>query len=253
MGDYSENDRQKAERYIRLLTERGGNLSGEIEEGLSVIDVQDAVEQFEDELDFVRSAGKGFPAVLIDDGPPVPVSLASFGDMRWGNPHYRPGLPSDLFREWYAKTPNGLPGLQPSAKFMFVPPEEASQCFASRATTFLATRLAGIRAWIEGGRDPYRTVRWNTVSLPQHRHGPPLQMAGCTFSVSTNTSNLSVYWSGAYYLSSNFFGHPTSPATSTLLAGTYIFGVAGGTYSSVQWDTNAACSLPGIPKVHLNY
>jgi hypothetical protein len=85
--------------------------------------------------------------------------------------------------------------------------------------------------------------------------GPPTQVSGCRFSVHTNSPGLSAYWSGAYYISPNNLGGPTTPAVGVIQAGTYVFGINGGAYGNktVQWDTNKVCSLPGVPSVHLQY
>ena len=77
---------------------------------------------------------------------------------------------------------------------------------------------------------------------------------GCNFTVSTNSTGLRVFWSGAYRVSPNYFNHPTTPTVSVLQSGTYVFGVDGGAYGNqIQWDLNAVVTLPGNPNVHLNY
>jgi hypothetical protein len=77
---------------------------------------------------------------------------------------------------------------------------------------------------------------------------------GCDFVVSTDTGGLRVLFSGAYRLTGNNFGHPTSPVSRVLQAGDYFFGVDGGPYGhDIQWDLNAIVTLPGPPSVHLNY
>ena len=92
------------------------------------------------------------------------------------------------------------------------------------------------------------------LNLPQFSGGPRIQVPACSFSVHTNSRGLSAYWSGAYYISSNYHGAPTTPAVGPLQAGTYIFGVKGGAYSNaIQWDQQAVCTLPGTPSVHLNF
>ena len=124
--------------------------------------------------------------------------------------------------------------------------EAARASFASRARDFLATRFAGSRRG--PGHPP------NLLNMSRYLGGPPAQVNGCIFSVNTKSPGLSVYWSGAYYISPNFFSAPTSPAVGVLQAGTYVFGINGGGYgSTVQWDTNSVCSLPGTSSVSLQY
>ena len=59
--------------------------------------------------------------------------------------------------------------------------------------------------------------------------------------------------SGCRVTTGQYFGAPTTPAIGTLQSGTYVFGVDGGAYTSVQWDKTAICTLPGQPSVHLNF
>ena len=91
------------------------------------------------------------------------------------------------------------------------------------------------------------------LNLRQHSHGPQISAPGCSFEVSSNSTGLRVFWSGSYFISANYFKHPTSPVFGVLQSGTYIFGVDGGDYGNeVRLDTVAVCSLPGEPSVHLN-
>ncbi len=132
--------------------------------------------------------------------------------------------------------------------------EEARETFIRRATDFLARRIAFVRA-LRDQRGPQ--TLWLGLSFLRFRQltrGPQITTPGCTFTVSSNSSGLRVFWSGAYYVKPHYFNHPTSPTSSVLQSGTYIFGVDGGAYgSNIQWDLNAVVSLPGSPFVHLNY
>ncbi|MBT6275326.1 MAG: hypothetical protein HOI95_14465 [Chromatiales bacterium] len=45
---------------------------------------------------------------------------------------------------------------------------------------------------------------------------------------------------------------PTSPVSSALSAGTYVFGVDGGPFAQMHPDHTVAV-LPGNPSIHLNF
>ena len=129
--------------------------------------------------------------------------------------------------------------------------EGALEAFRKGAIRFLATRIAGTRNL--SNPPPPEDPSLATLQMRQSVNGPHIGVTGCIFSVSTNTHGLRVFWSGAYYISANYFGHPTSPTTTVLQSGTYVFGVDGGAYGNVvQWDKKAICSLPGKSSVHLN-
>lgn len=120
--------------------------------------------------------------------------------------------------------------------------DDAEFFFKKNATSFLNQRIKGIQN--------EQNVSLNFIKSLRGRQNP----IGCHFIVRTNSSGLRVFWSGAYFISPNYFGAPTSPVTETLQSGRYIFGVDGKQYGSkIQWDTNAIVSLPGNPSVHLNY
>jgi hypothetical protein len=131
-------------------------------------------------------------------------------------------------------------------------PAEARETFVRGASEFLAARIAGCR-FFRGGRPPPDKPP-PELSMHKFIGGPPTKVAGCLFSVHTKSPGLSAYWSGAYLISSNYHGAPTTPATGVLQAGTYVFGVNGGAYGNpIQWDLNKVCTLPGTPSVTLDY
>lgn len=117
----------------------------------------------------------------------------------------------------------------------------------------LAIRIASVREFRSNAARP-AWHRPSMLTLRQFIRGPQIGTPGCHFTVSTNSSGLRVFWSGAYYVTPNNFNHPTTPTSSVLQSGTFIFGVDGGAYgNSVQWDLNLVVTLPGLPYAHLNF
>src|SRR5439155_259107 len=111
-----------------------------------------------------------------------------------------------------------------------IPREEARETFLSRASDFVATRFASIKRFRnDGGKQEWH--RPSMLNLRQRLGGPQVNTPGCQFTVSTNSNGLRVFWSGAYYVTPNNFNHPTSPTSSVLQSGTYVFGVDGGNCS----------------------
>lgn len=251
MAEYNERDAERAEKIIAGVFE-GERRGGEFEEGLSIADIEDDTALFRAELNIVESTDSYFPALEIADGL-VPVSLTSF--------FYDAGPPItrhlslrtpfwDIYSDWmrYALRDRArIFGDEPTLS-----PGQARESFFDRARIFLATRLAGLRSRPSAGAPPGPPP---TLNLPQFLGGPPTStVAGCHFSVKTNSPGLAVYWSGAYFISANYLGSPTSPAVGVLQAGTYVFGINGGAYGNrVRWDKKKVCSLPGLPSVHLPY
>lgn len=113
---------------------------------------------------------------------------------------------------------------------------EAADTFRRRSIGFLVSRIAGVRSLAEETSP--------SIRLPQLLGGPPIITLGCHFKVTTNSNGLRVFWSGSSYISPTYFGHPTSPATSILQSGSYVFGVDGCAHgSNIQCDTVTLMSV----------
>lgn len=268
--EFSERDTQYASQIVeQLLSRDGKRLEIEIERNLVVSDLESSADSFSTDLALAQDFDVGIPATRIagDDGYIVPVSMFSLIGLPY--PPYTSPLYSNQIRlrdrrwwrrgpwfyEWIHDALRLFRETEPSAGFRIISPDEAQEAFSRRAINFLATRIAAVRSFSEGENiDREKWGKPASLNLAQIFGGRKVVTPGCYFSVSTNSSGLRVFWSGAYYIAPNYFSHPTSPATSVLQAGTYIFGVDGGAYgNTIQWDTNAVTSLPGNPFVHLNY
>lgn len=249
MVEFTQADARRAARIVEgLLGEARDGF--DLQEGLSIVDVQRDADQFNTDFRILSDIGADFPAIRVGDAGLVPFSLPLIagplfrgGDPYWlGYPPFRYLLDEIYHRAF--RTGEAFPGLER------MPREQARSTFISRATDFLANRIAATNR----GRRPKDALEGPVLNISQRVGGPRTNVYGCAFSVSTNSAGLRVFWSGAYYITANYFGHPTTPATSVLQSGIYIFGVDGGAYGNgVQWDTSAVCTLPGKPSVHLNF
>lgn len=257
MAEYSREDSAYAEQILGRLIE-GEARDLELEPGLAVADLEQDARQFSDEMELLDDFDAPCPAMRID-GERVPVSLLlAFR----ANSGWFPGFPPGFGKSRYRRmTPDLYYGMDEyfrywsqgngSDEYPVMEREEARGAFARRAIHFLSTRVAAVRNWRNHeGHQP-----WPGISILSFR--PSLKAApapGCNFTVSTNSSGLRVFWSGAYYVSPNNFNSPTTPTSSVLQSGTYIFGIDGGAYgNTIHWDQNLVVSLPGNPYAHLNY
>ncbi|MGO9232684.1 MAG: hypothetical protein ACLP4V_00790 [Methylocella sp.] len=258
MVEYSEDEARRSEQIAETLL-AGETPRFDMERGLSIIDVEERAAEFRDDLEILSLVRADVPSIRIGENGSVPVSLSLFG-LDWfrfgrgffdGRPWRRPaGLSREMMLEYFYSALRD--GYEPFEGLERISADEARANFLSRATDFLATRISALRAF-RGGED--RTPPGiSTLHILQRSGGPRISAPGCLFSVSANSPGLRVFWSGAYYVSPNYFGHPTTPTAGVLQSGTYIFGVDGGAYgNSIQWDFTATCALPGKPSVHLNF
>ena len=256
MAEYPREDRDRARDFIERLEPREGRERrvSDIEDGLSVTDLQTEARQFYDELELLDSFDLDVPAVRVEDMGLLPVALWEAVPV----PNYSLGLPRRWWRRIYPRfvLRNLLyTGLQRRRDRMredaILSRSEARTIFIDKASEFLASRFWGNRVLSDRG---LRDVERREVRMAKFMGGPSTTVTGCVFNVHTRSRGLSAYWSGAYYIASNYHGAPTTPASGVLQAGTYIFGVDGGVYSNnVQWDTNKVCTLPGTPDVRLQF
>ncbi len=257
MADYSQSDGRSAKRVVdSLLSQKG---APEIDEGLVISDLESDTADFVEEQSLLAEVGVPTPAVRLGDNL-VPMALSLLGGgtglpfWGWtGGTGGRRWRGHPLFHEWayyYLRDLVEKPGrLRP---FETISGEQARKTFATRATDFLATRLAAVREFGSANNRRWSAVAF--INILQRGGGSVVSTPGCNFSVSTNSSGLRVFWSGAYRVSPNYFSHPTTPTIGVLQSGNYVFGVDGGPYGNhVQWDLHAYVSLPGNPHVHLNY
>jgi hypothetical protein len=244
MAEYSTDDASRAEA-ITLQLFQPERPEFELEESLSIADVEQDTLDFRDQMETIEAVGQRVPAARADDDDLVPIdirSLAPSMNMRYYD-RYDPYWPEGAYyrlRDFYERRYPNIPTMAP---------EEARSAYRFRLVDFLATRIAGVRGLREGNADGAQAV---LLQLPQRLGGQSVPTSGCTFVVSTNSSGLNVVWSGYYWRSPVNFGGPTTPCQSVLQSGTYAFGVTGGAYKGEQWY-RPKVKLPGRPSLHLNY
>jgi len=263
MPEFTKDDFYRAREIAEKLRQdwrRGDRdprpFEGDLEDGISIADVQVHADQFYDELETLAYLDIEYPGVHIDSGNPVPVSVTEALPKFFSDAFF---LRRDLLR--YVGFPDRERLSQELQRGMrrfgegvrWLSPTEADDSFIARVTDFLACRLFGKRVLADD--EPLRGCPPTaTFTMQKFVGGPLTQVNGCHFSVHTKSSQLDAYWSGAYLVTPNYHGRPTSPAIGPLQAGTYIFGVNGGAYGSqVKWDHNKVCTLPGVPSVFLSY
>lgn len=250
MEGHPEDHASEASRIVeRLLDDAFGSL--DIDEHLVIADLEADAREFTSELEFLSEVDADVPAAQVEDRL-VPVALSIALGSTWPplmegwSLRYRPLRHNPMFYEWARELRYRLEGVGIPYR---IPRGEARSIFHKGATEFLTTRMAATRG--------HRDGNWSTdytLSLPQRIGGQHISTPGCNFTVSTNSIGLRVFWSGAYRISSRYFSHPTTPTTSVLQSGRYVFGVDGGAYGNViQWDQNAVVTLPGQSQVHLNF
>lgn len=259
MANYSEEEAREARRIVERLLATEQN-AYDIEGDLVISDVESDAAEFAGELQLLGEIGVDAPAVRLgEEEELVPVALSLIAGTSWP---FSPFVRGARGRRW-----RGHPFFDEWAHYYFrslfeegekfrpfeaMALEQARATFVRRATEFLATRMSAVREL-----DRPQSRRWSSslfLNVRQRAGGPRVSTPGCHFTVSSNSSGLRVFWSGAYRVSPNYFSHPTTPTLGVLQSGTYIFGVDGGAYGNqIQWDRKAVVTLPGNPHAHLNF
>lgn len=244
---YSQRDLGVAQQVIQGLFNREFN-NHDLGEGVTIADIEKDVEHFIKDLRFLKEFRLNVPAIRVgEQGELIPIELSYFLEVN--------GLANALFgRYWLNRFE--WPFMRDEIYYAIsrnenqIPIDKAQSVFENLASRFLASRIAGVREFMQRQNGPEQ-VRF--LNIFQKKGSRRIPTPGCTVRVSTNTSGLRVLWSGGYVISPKFFAAPTSPVSSTLQSGTYIFGVDGGAYGSEpQWD-KVLVTLPGNPKIHLDF
>jgi hypothetical protein len=223
---------------------------------VSIADMEAHAAEFLDDLYLLGLVGMDVPIVRVGDDAAVPVALSVLGLKPPVGLHLRNARRKLITPPFLL---DYLDYLRASLKYAarafadweLAPAEVVRESFLRGAADTLVARIGAARRLAEHGE---AGANAGVLNLLQRKGGSRVKACGCPITVTSNTPGLRVFWSGAYFVSPNYFGHPTSPASGVLQAGAYIFGVDGGAYAGqVQWDTATTCALPDRPSVHLDF
>jgi len=208
-------------------------------EGVPINDVVFNVGQMAGEFAMARRWKVGIPCLKLHDGDLAPISMAEFfGGSNW---------PSYGSEEWIRFWERYGPSPFPSHRFWGEFPRQSEQGEEGVVVTdiseavggvernlrsFLSYRFAGIkrwREWIQGiGGQFFRGSKGPPQSKGPGGGSPPPPPAfgpggGLQVQVSCLTPGLRIHVSPAYFITWVFFGNPTTPVTSYVLPGRYVF------------------------------
>lgn len=126
--DVTEKDAAQAEEILNFLESPAEGLEIETPDGLSVVDLHRDVQSFQRQIAVLSTFELEVPGLSIDDGSPVPIrfDLPSVWSLL-------PGRDEEV-RERYKEVVERYN--------VVMPVEEAKTSFHSRASAFLATRIA---------------------------------------------------------------------------------------------------------------
>lgn len=211
-------------------------------EHLHVLDVQMDLRWFRMEA---RAAEvfRAFPVVTVGDGTRIPISMVFDLGIGPGDPEAMDSgeIPRSVLELRLSANPFG--------EVQLVKISEAIKLVKERATAFLNERMIATKAF-EAGVGDFESRR-----AVKHFKGSSYPTPVCSVTFHTASPNLRIVRSGAYFITGTprAVGAPTTPLSSRLSPGTYIFGADQGKYgSAVQWDT-AHYSVPATSTVHLSF
>jgi hypothetical protein len=223
MAEYTTEDKRRADQIAGSLLEGDRHrFHGELDKSFSIVDVEADAAEFRRESDALERISKPFLAIELPDGPPVPVSITFWGLVPRGvfdvdfYEYSRGPLQIRLIMNAYEALYDNFVDRPLFRGFTTISISQARESFSSRAAIFLATRLTAVKSLRpRGGGSPTSP----TLTMPQYFGGPPANnIIGCYFSVTSNSPGLTAHWSGAYFISPNYLGPPTSPAVGILQA-----------------------------------
>lgn len=255
VADYTDTLGLDARQIVENLL-RAEQPSMDMDDRVSIVDLARDAAEFAADIELLEEMGMEAPVVRVGEDAAVPVALSLIAGPRW------PSIGREIGSRWrshpllsalsHQYLRSVLETRERFGSFETLPTGIARATFVMRAADFLTVRMKAVREF-----DGFPSQTWHGNSflhIPQRPRGPVIATPGCRFTVTTDSPGLRVFWSGAYWVTSNYFGHPTTPTDGVLQAGTYVFGVDGGAYGNeIQWDFNAVVALPGRPHMHMNY
>jgi hypothetical protein len=203
-------------------------------EDVPISDVMTNVGQMESEFALARRWDHQIACLKLDSGDLAPISVTEFAGGPIG-PTYGPDEWIEFWERYAPVVPTWRDLLRRSIheeNVVVTDIREAVDAVERNLTSFLAYRFAGIsrwREWIEGiggrlfggSKGPSRDGRTGSGSPP-----PPPAVGpggGLQVQVSCLTPGLRIHVSPAYFITWLFFGSPSTPVTSYMLPGRYVF------------------------------
>ena len=189
-------------------------------QGVPIHDVLTNVSQMAIEFAMARRDDNKILGVELGEGELAPISMTEslggpFSDSEdWLEMWDRIGpFPISRFRRY------ALRSRKLEDRVIVTDVGEAEKGVERSLRSFLSYRFAGIKKWFEWTRAPLDTERANSDPLPP-AVGPG---GGLQIQVSCLTPGLRLHVSPAYFISWVFFGSPTTPVSSFVLPGRYVF------------------------------
>lgn len=247
-------ERHPSEMAEVFSEQRYGEEAGET----PIDDVLANVGQMAQEFAVARRWGGEVPCLKLEDGALAPISMGEFfggshwpifGSQEWMDVWERHGpfrfSPRRFWREFVLRS-------------MFAEEEpvitnvaEAAEAVRPSLRDFLVFRFAGMkgwRRWIQaiGGRLSRGSRGFPPGAPPAGGSPPPAVGAGggLQVQVSCRTPGLRIHVSPAYFVTWQFFGSPSTPVTSYVLPGRYIFAGDGPMLPRQRRDNGVFCIPP---------
>lgn len=188
----------------------------------AVIDLQSSVDRFKTQVQAFDKQKARFPCIMRAGDPPLPVdpkALPRFDTSPLG---------AEFDNE--AETPKlnteNLP-------IELLPTEDVARFFISRLSSFLHSRLSA------------------SAVRSRHAYTSPSGPVGLRFDVTTLTPGLNVhYTSQFFFISTLFFGAPTTPVRGYIQPGRWHFGTSQGN-SAITFDFHTVYDVPTVSSAHL--
>lgn len=203
-------------------------------EGVPINDVVANVGQMATEFAIARRRDGKIPFLKLNDGELAPISMpelfegppSPFGRSRDWKEFLARHFPFSTSRRWQGAK-RGWP--REEEVLLFDVPE-ADELVEHNLSGFLSYRFAGAKTWSEwfhvaGGSTSPIDGRQGSGSSPP---GPAVSPGGgLQVQVSCRTAGLRLHVSPSYFVTWTYFGSPTTPVTSYVLPGRYIFAADG--------------------------
>jgi hypothetical protein len=202
-------------------------------EGVPINDVVTNVGQMAAEFAMARRWDNEILCLKLDDGELAPISMTEY----FGGPLWPSYGSEDWLELWEGSFPFPFPphrflrdilrnAEQQEERLMVTDVRQIEGSVERSLNGFLSYRFAGIKKWIEwiqgigGSMGPFGGIGARSSSPPPLAVGPG---GGLQVQVSCLTPGLRIHVSPAYFISWVFFGSPTTPVSSYVLPGRYVF------------------------------